>query len=590
MTKGGKRSAARGELGPEARLLNDAGDALSNLASAVADWMEPFLKRWATTGSEPRPSAATQSAICRWVDAHALKHKPHPGYGWLPALLKELAPSLRFNRRNFMNIHPSPYVPAVIANAIVSIQNPNNIVPDASPATWKLEEWCVKWMADHLLGFPEESSWGNVVGGGTIANMTALLVARDYCYGKLARPGDAGVRERGLFGRPPGVVLATAGSHYSIRKALWLLGMGDENVIDIPVAFDHRVAAKNNRDQAFVTGITSGDWGGLIKKAIDKDIAAGKRELRNFYRGKQAPFSLQPLQSEIFKALYSCFTYGKPLIAYVFTVGTTDTGTVEQPEGAALERLWKEDVYIHADCASGGFALLHDRVKKLTKGLEMVNSATVDGHKLGFLPYPNGAVVFKNKGWAHEIIHSAPYLSKLAPTLEGSRPGTHVAALWAILNDLGETGLRQWHDQLFAFMDALKAAFEASGAFQILHDVHLTTIAVAPLPQERESRREINELVVRLHQQIAADTSTDAYLVNIDRGLSGIKVRNDNVFGEDLAEHGELVDIFCLRIVAANPQMTADDADGLVKYLTKSLSRARRCQTFTEPRPPKAER
>ncbi len=71
--------------------------------------------------------------------------------------------------------------------------------------------------------------------------------------------------------------------------------------------------------------------------------------------------TLQPLNSEIFKALYSCFEYGTPLIGYVFTLGTTDTGTIEAPNDEAIKKLVKENVFIH-DAALGGFALPHERI------------------------------------------------------------------------------------------------------------------------------------------------------------------------------------------------------------------------------------
>lgn len=540
------------------------GASLDAFRENLNELVLPFIKMWMESGDQPLLSQEEVAGIRTAIGDLAQRLEPSDGYASLPKLLTALAEGLRFNRRNFVNIHPTPHLPSVLAGLAVTLQNPNNIVAEVSGPTTALEAECIAWIAENLIGF-DTTAWGNIVSGGTVANMTALMVARDYCYRKLALPRPAEVRTRGLYGLPPGVVLATAGSHYSVRKALWFLGMGDENVVSIPVAYDERVANQNVRDGNFVRGITDSEWSDLIHENIENDTLQGAAEFERFYAGGQRAFALQPLNSQLLKALYGCFEYSTPLIAYVFTVGTTDTGTVERPDSEALRRLVREDVFIHADAAMGGFALLHDRVRRDVVGLSNVHSVTVDGHKFGHLPYPNGAVVFREKGWMYEILHEAPYLKHLAPTLEGSRPGSHVAALWTAIQDMGDSGrYRTWLDRLFAFTDRLVDALEASGKFQVLHKVDLTTVAVAPSPSGKESRLELNALVERMSKQIVSDRSAGAYLVNLDRGLSGIKVRNRP--NED-----DLVDIYCLRIVATNPVVEPGDADNLVDYLERQL-------------------
>jgi glutamate/tyrosine decarboxylase-like PLP-dependent enzyme len=267
------------------------------------------------------------------------------------------------------------------------------------------------------------------------------------------------------------------------------------------------------------------------------------------------------------------------LIAYVFTLGTTDTGTIEQPSSEALRKLAREDVFIHADAAAGGFTFAHPRVREQLAGLDRVHSVTLDGHKFGHLAYPNAAVVFRNHGWSYEILHEAPYLRNLAPTLEGSRPGSHVAALWAAIQDLGKTGkYNHWLDGIFTFVDRLIDAFESSSRFQILNKVDLTTLAVAPRPQHRnESRQVLNGIVRKMHGLITSDASNEAFLVNVDRGLAGVKVDNSNEFRSGVAadDADSLAEIHCLRIVVTNPAVIPEDAPKLVEYLEHQLLLAR---------------
>jgi glutamate/tyrosine decarboxylase-like PLP-dependent enzyme len=553
--------------------------ALDNLQKVFDFWALPFLREWINSGPQPVVSPHEKASVVAKLSEWLKVQGPVPaGYEWFPELANRLAGAMRFNRRNFINIHPTPHVPSVLASTLVQLQNPNNIVSAVSEPTTGLERECIEWIARHLVGFDPEEAWGNVVSGGTIANMTALLVARDYAYRKITRPRPAHVRQRGLYGLPPGIVLATAGSHYSIKKALWFLGVGDENVVAVPVAYDEVVAQREKQDEMFVRGITDPAWSARINEAIRTDKERGEEELERFYAGESRPFSLQPLNSEIYKALYGCFAYGTPLLAYVFSLGTTDTGTIERPDSEALRLLLTEDVYVHADAAAGGFALAHPRIQPKTTGLKGVHSVTLDGHKLGHLAYPNGAVLFRNRGWIYEIMHEAPYLADLAPTLEGSRPGSHVAALWVAIQDLGRTGrYTTWLDRLFEFTDRLVAAFERSGHFQVLHQVDLTTVAIAPRPTRGETRTQINELVESLHRRIEKDTSENAFLINIDRGLSGIKVFDSNVRRSGGHQKGDrLVDVFCMRIVATNPAVDPQDADSLVAYLDDQLERARR--------------
>lgn len=553
--------------------------ALRNLEQVVREWVVPFLEGWINAGPQPVPGPEDIQAIERLVQELSRSHPLPEGYAWLPKFLEKMAASTRFNARNFVNIHPTPHLPAVVAGLVAAIQNPNNIVQEVSKATTSLEEDAIRWMAGHLVRFDPDKAWGNVVSGGTIANMTALLVARDDSYRKLARPRPSDVRTRGLYGLPAGVVLATAGSHYSVKKALWFLGMGDENVVRIPVAYDEAVHRRQLSDANFVDGITNEDWKATIDNSIARDRARGEQELAAFYRGEQCPFSLQPLNSEVFKALYSCFEYGTPLIGYVFTLGTTDTGTIEAPNDKAIEKLVEENVFIHADAALGGFALTHERIAPLVKKLSRVHSVTIDGHKLGQLAYPNGAILFRDAAWRQEIMHEAPYLRGLAPTLEGSRTGASSAALWAAIQDLGKTnGYSRILDCLFAFVDRLRELIAADGTFQVLHHVHLTTLAIAPVPRGGETRTQVNRIVGEMRRRIEEDRAHEAFLVNIDHGLSEIKVRDSNEFArfdEKESDEDPLVDIHCLRLVVSNPGVSPDDAGPLLDYLLKTLQQVR---------------
>jgi hypothetical protein len=137
------------------------------------------------------------------------------------------------------------------------------------------------------------------------------------------------------------------------------------------------------------------------------------------------------------------------------------------------------------------------------------------------------------------------------------------------IQDLGVTGrYNEWLDRLFAFVDALVEGFRSTNKFQVLHKVDLTTIAIAPVQLQGETREAVNATVERLFASVLCDRSGGAFLVNLDRGLSGIKVRNSAI-------DSTLVDIYCLRIVVTNPIVESRDAERLVSYLEAKLVSAR---------------
>jgi glutamate/tyrosine decarboxylase-like PLP-dependent enzyme len=551
-------------------LGDDASQAVQALKQALAEHALPFLQDWWEPDG-PIPSEEEIGKLRAAVEERKKLLPLDPAYGELPELLKRLADGMRFNRRNYVNIHPSPFAPAVTAGLVTALQNPNNIVEEVSKATTAMEREAVVWMAENLLGLPKPADeqtgyWGNLVSGGTLANITALLVARDYTYDKLSRPRPARVGARGVGGLKPGVVIGTKASHYSIDKALWLLGLGSENLVRVPVGYDEELRSRRFKDERFLKGLPT-EWRELIGEALAEDKRRGERELASFYAGEHAPFGLQPLGSEIYKAIYSCFTFDVPLIAAVLTLGTTDTGTIERIDAQAVDRLKQEDVFLHVDAASGGFFFGHDDVRQRLNKLDQVDSFTLDPHKTGLMHYPCGAVIFRDAGFREQIYHEAPYLGPLAPTIEGSRPGGPSAGLWLALRTIGPEGYRQVAERLFGFVARLENALRTGGKFQVLHERHTNALAVAPLRQGGETRRDLNRLVRAVRERVVAERK---FLVNLDRHLSAVKVFDTPPTRENPTP-SEPLDIEALRIVVTNPLVRPEDAqvlaDELVRYL-----------------------
>ena len=75
-----------------------------------------------------------------------------------------------------------PHPVALAAYAAAARINPNNHALDGGPPTAAMEKEAVSWLAE-MLGFPE-THLGHLTGGGTVANLEALFVAREETGGK----------------------------------------------------------------------------------------------------------------------------------------------------------------------------------------------------------------------------------------------------------------------------------------------------------------------------------------------------------------------------------------------------------------------
>ena len=82
-------------------------------------------------------------------------------------------------------------------------------------------------------------------------------------------------------------------------------------------------------------------------------------------------------------------------VAVCANVGSSSTGSID-PLGALGDFCAAEGVWLHADAAYGGFALVTEDGKKSFDGIERADSMGMDAHKWFFQPYEAGALLVKN--------------------------------------------------------------------------------------------------------------------------------------------------------------------------------------------------
>ena len=76
--------------------------------------------------------------------------------------------------------------------------------------------------------------------------------------------------------------------------------------------------------------------------------------------------------------------------------GTASTGSID-PLTAMADLCEREGVWLHADAAYGGFALVTRAGRELLDGIERVDSVSMDAHKWFFQPYEAGALMVRDK-------------------------------------------------------------------------------------------------------------------------------------------------------------------------------------------------
>jgi putative pyridoxal-dependent aspartate 1-decarboxylase len=342
----------------------------------------------------------------------------------------------------------------IFLEMIIASLNQNQVKIETAKASSFVERELIAWV--HRMIFNRSEGFyrrniqnprvalGNVTSGGTMSNLTALLVAREK-----ALPADRrfpGVRKAGMeqalrhYGFTRLVVLTSKRGHYSIQKSANLLGLGEENVIEVPVDTSNRI-----------------------------NINRLKARIRALERNDQA----QATRTKI--------------MAIVGIAGTTETGNVDN-----LKQLGDiarhEGAFFHVDAAWGGSAMIVEDYRPLFRGIEAADSVSVDFHKLLYCPMTTSIVVFRNERDLHHLKQVSRYVNRRESvdtgrfTIEGSRPFACLKP-WASLKIMGKDGYKLLLEQAQGAVLTFRKILENAGSFEILNDPELFILNYRFVPQ-----------------------------------------------------------------------------------------------------------
>ena len=382
------------------------------------------------------------------------------------------------------------------------------------------EDFYHEWMhsAQHSLGA--------FCSGGTVANITALWVARNKLL--KAEGNFNGISRSGLYaalthyGYQGLVILVSERGHYSLKKSADILGLGQDSVIAIETD-------ENNK--------------------IDCQKLALK---------------CQQLSEQNIKVL-----------AIVGVAGTTETGNVD-PLDKMADIAHQYQCHFHVDAAWGGATLLSNKHRYLLAGIERADSVTIDAHKQMYVPMGAGVVLFKNPAAVADIEHHAEYILRKGSkdlgshTLEGSRPGMAML-VYASLHIISRPGYEMLINQAIEKAEYFADIINQHDDFELITRPELCLLTYRYVPKS------VQRLLA--HNQLNGNHEQQAELNSILGELTQFIQKRQREDGRSFVSrtrirvahyNGEAIIVF--RVVLANPLTSKDNLhDILAEQSTLAL-------------------
>jgi glutamate decarboxylase len=368
-----------------------------------------------------------------------------------------------------------PYFILPLSKLMVGL-NQNLVKVETSKAFTPMERQVLGMM--HSLVYQNEDSFyqqwmhsanhslGAFCSGGTIANLTALWVARNNLL--KAQGSFKGIASAGLFGALKHygydglAVLVSARGHYSLKKSADVLGIGQDGVIAIPTDSRNKIDCQALR--ATCEALT-------------------QRNIK--------------------------------ILSIVGVAGTTETGNID-PLNELADIAQQYQCLFHVDAAWGGATLLSNKHRDLLKGVERADSVTIDAHKQMYVPMGAGLVVFKNPESVAAIEHHAEYILRKGSkdlgshTLEGSRPGMAML-VYASLHIISRQGYELLINQGIEKAHRFAELINQQDDFELITAPELCILTYRYTPKKvkqflthcsNENQLEINELLDGLTKYI----------------------------------------------------------------------------------------
>jgi len=255
-------------------------------------------------------------------------------------LERYLAATTRLHHPGFLAHQVAvPQPLGALGSLIDGLTNNAMAIYEMGPAAAAIECVVVNWMLEKVGWTPQPlppggpGAGGVLTHGGSLANLTALMAARSRV--------DPEAWQRGV--RQDLVVLAPEACHYSIARAVGIMGLGRQALREAPVDADGRLVPD------------------------------------------RLPAALRALREE-----------GRTVLAVVANGCSTAAGLYD-PLRETARCCREHGLWLHVDAAHGASALVSPRLRARLEGLDQADSMIWDAHKMLRAPTVCAAVLVRDQ-------------------------------------------------------------------------------------------------------------------------------------------------------------------------------------------------
>jgi L-2,4-diaminobutyrate decarboxylase len=370
--------------------------------------------RQATGGALPvLPWRAPDESAAAWPVTWHAGGDPR---GLLPLLDRVLTEAHHLHHPGYVGHQVTAPLPAAaLADLVSSLLNNSMAVYEMGPVSTVMERNLASDLCGRL-GFPAGAT-GVFTSGGSAGNLTALLAARQ------ARAGWDAWKDGVATGAPLAFLVADQ-AHYSVARALQIMGLGREAAWPVPC---------------------------------------------------DASFRLDP--TALPAALRAARAAGRRVIGVVASAGSTATGAFD-PLPAVADFCATHALWFHVDGAHGASAAFSATHRARLAGIERADSVVWDAHKLLLTPALVTAVLFRDgrrsyEAFAQEASYlfasggaQVPWWDGAGRTLECTKLML-VLKLWTALTVYGPRFFADYVDGMFALAARFADRLAASGDFEL---------------------------------------------------------------------------------------------------------------------------
>jgi len=333
--------------------------------------------------------------------------------------------------------------PSVLAEQIVSTMAAQCMLWQTSPAATEMETRMLDWLRQ-AIGLPDTFA-GVIQDSASSATLAAVLTMRERALGWAGN-------ETGLFDQPRLRIYASGEVHTSVDRAIWVSGIGQDNLIRIPVEGDRR----GMKPEA-------------LRAAIKADLEAGF----------------------------------KPAGIILSTGGTSVGGS---DDVAAIVEVARDfGLYTHLDAAWAGAAMIVPEFRDLWQGVKGVDSMVFNPHKWLGAQFDCSAHFLKNPDDLVRTLAIRPEYLKthgqdgVINYSEWSVPlGRRFRALklWFLIRSYGLEDLRRRIRNHVAWSQALAERLRREPDFEIVTEPVLSLFSFRYRPDGAADPDDLNQRLV----------------------------------------------------------------------------------------------